>query len=151
MTLNNPSMRTTSPAKARQLSTGDIVRRGAIALAASVVANVVVALVLVPLLGISPEFPPFQPGAVAFITALGATGATLAYWLISRFSSRPDRTFRIVAGVVFVVSIIPNILAALDPAAAPFPFPGVTAVAMLALIVLHVVAAGIIVWALTRE
>jgi hypothetical protein len=151
MSLNNPSMHPASPAGAQPRATRDILRKGAIALVASVVANVVVALVLVPLLGISPEFPPFQPGAVAFITALGAIGATQVYWLISRVSSRPDRTFRIVAGVVFVLSIIPNILAALDPAAAPFPFPGVTAVAMLALIVLHVVAAVIIVWALTRE
>ena len=140
---------TLSPASSH-VPMGRLLRMGLVALVASVVANLIVRALLLAVLDISPAFPPFQVGAIAFFTALGAIGATLVFALISRFAARPVRTFQIVALVVLILSIIPNIAAALNPASAPFPFPGVTATAMLALMLLHLVAAAVIVPLLSR-
>ena len=62
-------------------------------------------------------------------------GALVYAWLARR-SANPARAYRIVALVALIVSIIPNVLAAFNPAM--FPFPGGTATAFLALTLFHV-------------
>ncbi len=122
---------------------GRIVLGGIVTIVVAVVANLIVRWLLMAVLPISPEFPPFGVSAIAMFTTIGVILATLVYWVITKMSYTPVRTFRIVAVIALVISILPNILAAINPAAMPMQFPGATGPAFGALIVLHIVAAVI--------
>ena len=130
-------------------NTSSIWQRGALAIVASVVVNVVVRAILSTLFDLPSEFPPLQVGAIVTLTAVFTLIAVVVFALVVRFTQRPIRTYHVIAGAAFVVSIIPNIVSALNPGAIPFPFPGASASAFLALIVFHVVAYLITVWVLT--
>lgn len=122
---------------------------GLAAIAGSIVANLI-ALPMVRLLfsDVSPDFPPFQPGAIAFFTFIQVGLGVLVFWLLARFTRRPIRVFTIVALVALVLSCVPNVMLALNPAAAPFP--GGSATGFLALIIFHFIAGAVAVIALTR-
>ncbi len=117
-----------------------ILTAGLISVAVAVVANLLTRAVLLAVLTIDPGFLPFSVGAVAGFTAVGVALGAVVFFILTRVSRRPFRVYTIVAVVVGVLSIIPNIISALDPAAVPFPFPGATSTAFLALIVFHIVA-----------
>ncbi len=125
-----------------------LLRRGAIALFGSVIANLVVWAILETVLDIPADFMPLDAFPIALFTALGAIAATIVYWIVRRISATPDHTFTIIAIVVLVLSIVPNVIMAVTPEGSPFPFP-VTATGMLALIIFHIVAALVDIWALT--
>lgn len=112
------------------------------------VANVLVSVVLATALGISPAFMPIQPISVAIFTFIGVLGAVVAFAIVARVSRRPARTFVWVAAIALVLSLIPNVGLALNPAGAPFV--GITPTAMAALSVLHVIAAAVSVGLLLR-
>lgn len=133
-----------------QREISNIWQRGLIAVVASVAANVVARFILFALFDLPGDFPPLQIGAIAFLTAVFTLLAVIAFALVVRFSRRPIRTYHIVAAIAFLVSIIPNIISALNPDAIPFPFPGASAGAFLALIVFHVIAYVVTVAVLTR-
>lgn len=111
--------------------------RGAIAAVGSVACNV--GLVFAAgAVGIAPGFRALTPPPVAFLSAVGALGATAVYWLLVRTGAvdRPARTFRRVAAAVLVVSFLPDIgLLWADPAAT---LPGI-----LVLMLMHVVVAAV--------
>mgnify|MGYP000557275594 CR=1 FL=1 len=78
---------------------------------------------------------------VLFLTAAGGVGAVLVYWVVTGYLSAGERTFVRVAAVALVLSFLPDIaLLAMDPE--------VTVPAAVTLMVLHVIAAVAIVWAL---
>jgi hypothetical protein len=84
-----------------------------------------------------PEFLPLTSwGPVTIFTFFGVAGAVGVYALLRRFTANPARTFTIIAWVVLVVSLIPNLLSALDPSSAPIP--GMTPAGALALALMHV-------------
>lgn len=117
-------------------TTGDslsIPVRGVLAVALSVLANV--ALVFgAGALGIAPEFGALTVPPVAVLSAVGAAGATVVYWLLRRYVADPDRTFVRVAAVVLILSFVPDVaLLAVDPAATPL--------AVVVLMVMHAVVA----------
>jgi hypothetical protein len=112
---------------------------------AAVAANVLALLVLRPLLGLSSEFPPFNIFPIILFTTLGVGVGMVVYTLIARKAAHPQRTWTVVALTALVVSIIPNVGLALNPAGAPFP--GATGMAFGVLIVFHVIA-GLIAWLL---
>jgi xanthosine utilization system XapX-like protein len=128
-----------------------IFRITALAIMTSIVANLLVRALLFALLDLSPEFPPLSTGAVAILTTFGAGLAGLVFSIIARRSPNPVATFRLVALVALVISVLPNLALVADPAAAPFPFPGGTPLAYGVLMIFHLVAAIICVALLTTQ
>lgn len=122
-----------------------ILRAGAVAVGGSVAANVLLLLVLTPLLDLSRTFPPFGVGAVAFFTAFYTLLATILYWLLARFTRQPVRLFAILAVAGFVLTAIPNLALAANPAGAPFPG---AASDFLTLLLFHLPPFAITLWAL---
>ncbi|CUS05810.1 conserved membrane protein of unknown function [Candidatus Promineifilum breve] len=121
---------------------------GLASVAAAVAANLLAFVIIRALVDLPAGFMPLSVMSITFFTILGTgLGALLFAWLAGR-SAAPFRTYRTIAIVAFVVSIIPNVLAALNPAM--FPFPGGTAAAFLVLILFHVVAAVVSVAVLFR-
>lgn len=121
--------------------------RGGLAVVGAVLANVVLVLGA-NALGVAPEFRALTIPPVAFLSALGATGATVVYRLGHRYASDPDRTFVRVAAVVLVLSFVPDVaLLATDPAATPL---GVV-VLMAMHVVVAAVSAGLLVYWRTEQ
>jgi hypothetical protein len=134
----------------RTSARGNLWRNAGIALVAAVVINELIRLIAVPLLGIDPGFLPLTAfGPVIMFTAFGVIGATLVYWLLTRFSKNPDQLFTTIAVVLLVLSFVPNILTGLNPQSAPFP--GVTWAAIITLMVMHLPPALLSVFLLTRR
>lgn len=108
--------------------------RGGLAAVLAVLANV--ALVLTAnALEIAPEFQALTIPPVAFLSALGAAGAAVVYWLLRRYASDPVRTFVRIAVGVLVLSFVPDAaLLVADPAATPL--------AVVILAAMHVVVAA---------
>lgn len=120
-----------------------LVQRGLLAVVLSVVANAVV-LTIARTLRIAPGFEPFEWASVVSLTAVGAVGAVVVYWLLSRWSATPDRTFTVVAGVVLLVSFVPDLFLLSGDENATIP-------GVVVLMVMHVVVAAVCVGLLTRR
>lgn len=109
--------------------------RGGIAIVLAVAINVVIVIVA-GTLDLAPGFQPLTVPPVAFLSALGAAGATIVYWLCSRYLTEGDRTFVRIAVAALLLSFLPDIaLLRSDPAAT---VPGVVT-----LMVMHVVVAAV--------
>ncbi|MBD95834.1 MAG: hypothetical protein CL482_16495 [Acidobacteria bacterium] len=129
---------------------GSFVKSGAIALVLSVVANLLVRAGASALFDIPPEFPPLQgAGPVVFFSVIGVLAALGVFAGIGGVSSRPVPVFRIVAGVVLVVSFIPDLWLLTESGAASFP--GATPAGVGTLMLMHVVSAAAVVWAVERS
>jgi hypothetical protein len=125
----------TQPAK---LTGKQIVVNGLLAMGVALGLNVVARVILGALVTIPADFPPMQLPAIVFFTVLYGIGATAVYWLINRLANNPQRIWLIVVIVGFVVTALPNLMLAANPAAAPFP--GGTAQLFSLLLVYHVLA-----------
>jgi hypothetical protein len=77
-------------------------------------------------------------------TAVLVTGAVLVFALVARFAPNPLRTYQIIAFVVLLLSLLP------DVAYAGSGMPGANWSVAIALMVMHVVAWAICVWLLSR-
>jgi hypothetical protein len=121
---------------------------GAAAIGGSVLANLLLLFLIRLVPGIPADFPAFQPAPIAIFTAAQVGIGVLVFAAIAWFARRPIRLFTIVALIALAISCIPNILLAINPAAAPFP--GGSAFAFLMLIPFHFVAAAVAIWSLTR-
>lgn len=53
---------------------------------------------------------PFAPGPIAVTTVVAGAGAAVVYAALVRLTARPTRNFLIVAGAVFVLSLLPVFL-----------------------------------------
>lgn len=114
--------------------------RAGLAVALAVLVNAVL-VVAAGALGLAPGFQALTLLPVAVLSALGAGGAAVVYGLFRRLVSAPDRTFIRVAGVVLILSFVPDVaLLTADPAA--------TVPSVVLLMFMHVVVAGASVWAL---
>ncbi|UPW01101.1 DUF6069 family protein [Halorussus gelatinilyticus] len=114
-----------------------------LAVALSVLANAVV-LTAALALDVAPGLRTVAWPPVLFLTVVGAVGAVVAYWALSRFSDAPDRQFTLLAAVVLVLSFVPDlVLLSVDPAA--------TVAGVAVLMVMHVTVAAACVGALTRR
>jgi hypothetical protein len=110
---------------------------------AALVANLAVYAVGGAVVGYDPRFLPLATaGGTVFFTLVPAVIAVLLYALLLRFARSPERVFTIVAVVVFVVTLIP------DFTVIP-TVPGVSAGQTAVLLVMHLVAAVVIVRMLT--
>lgn len=140
-------MTTIKQSTANGTNRGNLLRAGLLSVVAAVVANIIAFFIARAVFDLPADFPPLSVGAITFFTILGTGVGALVYAWLSRRSAHPARTYRLVALVALIVSIIPNILAAVNPAM--FPFPGGTATAFLVLTLFHVIAAVVSVMVLT--
>jgi hypothetical protein len=138
-----------TPAAPARLTTRRILLAGVIAIVASIIANLVVFFVGTM---IWPPLPDFQPLATVFPTIIFTTvflvGATIVFWLINRFTKNPIRVFTIVAWIVFLVGLIPDLMMMANPSSSSMGTP--TTGSMITLILMHVVAFAITLWTFTR-
>jgi uncharacterized membrane protein YeaQ/YmgE (transglycosylase-associated protein family) len=125
-------------------------QKALLTIGAAVLANVVTRFIVgLAILAIPSNFDPLRYASIIAFTVLGAVGAVVAYWLIQRVSSNPNRTFTIVAVVALVLSILPNFGLMANPAAAPMP--NGTPLGYGVLILFHVVAGVVCIYMLTRR
>ena len=137
----NPDRR----AKTRRVDLRRLLWAGPLAIAASVIANVLFAAVVVRLFGISDEFLPMTAGAITTFTAVGVFGAVVVFALVARFTREPISLFRKIALGVLLLSLVPDLLLLWAPPEMRADVPQVVA-----LMLTHVVAAGVCVWVLER-
>ncbi len=129
---------------------GSLVKSGAIALVTSVVANHFIQVGALALFDIPPEFPPLQGAApVVFFSVIGVLAGLGVFAGIGGVSSRPVPVFRVVAGIVLVVSFIPDLWLLTESGAASFS--GATPAGAGTLMLMHVVSAAAVVWAVERS
>ncbi len=128
----------------RATGRGRFARVGLATVAAATLANVLVYFVGGALVTYDPQFLPLTnvSGAIVF-TLPAAIVAVLLYAALLRFARRPARTFTIISLVVFVVTLIP------DFTYIP-TLPGVTVGQTAVLVLMHIVAAAVIVGMLTK-
>ena len=142
--MSTPPPLTINPVE--RIASGRRLRVGALAISASVVANLIIRIIFVNLLGIGTEFPPLGWGPPIVFTIIGVLGAVGVFAIIARFSKHPIRLFRIIALVVLVLSLLPDIglLSANN-------MPGTSLGSVLALMLMHVAAGAITIWLLTTR
>ena len=128
--------------KVTQIDKRKIWRVGVIAIMLSVTANLIIFFLLRAILDLpsATDFPPLSAPAIGFMTAVFTFLGVLVFAIIVRLSANPIRTFWIVATIAFIISILPNIGAALNPESAPFPFPVSSGFGYWILILFHLVA-----------
>ena len=138
--------------KPRAVETGKVIPgrigwAGLLGVAASVAANLIVRVILFALVTLPAEFPPLQPPAIAVFTFFGTILAVMVFAVVVRLSRTPIRTFRFIAVIALVVSLLPNFFLMANPSAAPFP--GGSALAFGVLCLFHGIAAFVCVTILT--
>jgi len=117
---------------------------GVATIVTAVFANILVYYLGHMTVGYDPQFTILADvGTTIFFTIIPATVAVLLYALLLRFARHPARTFAITAVVVFVVTNIPDFT--YIPTA-----PGATTGQTAVLVLMHTVAAAVIVGLLTR-
>jgi hypothetical protein len=126
--------------------TGSLLKAGAVAVVVSVVLNHFLQAGALALFEIPHEFPPLHgPGPVIFFSVVGAVTGVGVF---AGVSARPISVFRIVAGVVLVLSFIPDLW--LLTASGGANFPGATPAGVGTLMLMHVASAAVVVWAVGR-
>ena len=118
---------------------------GLLTIVASVVANLLILLIAKAVLPISADFAPLAVGPVMMWSLIGSFGATLVFFLLARLTRRPIYIFQLIALIVFLVTLLPDITLFFVPA-----FPDTTAISVGTLILMHVGTALICVGFLTR-
>jgi hypothetical protein len=132
------------PEASRSLSWGRYALVGLATVVAAVLANVLVYFIGSAVVGYDPLFIVLaNVSATILFTVVPAIVAVLLYAILLRFSSNPARIFTNIAVVVLIVSLIPDLTYI---PSVPGATPGQTAVLML----MHVIAAVVIVSMLTR-
>ena len=117
---------------------------GGAALVLSLLANAIVRTVVVAMFSISPLFRALETwDTIIIFTLVGVFGATVVFAILSRLTKHAIKLFRWLAGFLLILSFIPNILMLTLDA------PGATLPAVISLMVMHVITAGITVGLLT--
>jgi hypothetical protein len=114
---------------------------GPLAVAAATAANEAARQLLVAALPINPDFLPMQAEGVAMMTVIFTIAAVAVFAAVARLSAQPIRTYQIVSVVALVMSLLPDLMLFSEPTA--------TAGGVVALMVLHAVAAAAVVWPLS--
>lgn len=132
---------TATPVESLTQTRASLVERVGIGLALALVLNGIVRLAAGALLDIG-GIQPLAWVPIVSATVVAALGATVAYVVVSRLSTRPDRHFTILAAVVLLLSMAPvfTVASALE---------GVTMAILVVLALLHATTAVGIVAGLT--
>jgi hypothetical protein len=140
------STTTLSPYSSQPIPAGQIGRNSLLAIGLSIVANLILyylALAVAPSVG---EFSMLGPINVVASTVVYLLFAILAFILVNRFSSTPVRTYRIVAAIALLLSLLPPISAGLGG----IPnIPPASPATVITFILMHLTSAAITIWALT--
>ena len=129
--------------------TGSLLKAGALAAVVSVVLNHFLQAGALALFEIPDDFSPLHgPGPVIFFSVIGAVTGVGVFAGIAGVSARPISIFRIVAGVVLVLSFIPDLWLLTESGGANVP--GGTPAGVGTLMLMHVVSAAAVVWAVER-
>src|SRR5215203_6338763 len=127
-----------TPGAARSVNWGRFALVGVATVIAAVLANVIVYFIGSAVVGYDPEFIVLSnASATILFTVVPAIAAVLLYAVLLRFTQNPARTFTIIAAVVLVVSLIPDVF--YIPTV-----PGATGGQTAILSLMHVVAAAVI-------
>src|SRR5215213_11309949 len=139
----SPSLSSPAPVASRAVSRGRFALVGLGTVAAAVIANLLVYALGSVIVGYDPGFIILAnaSGTILF-TVVPAIAAVLLYALLVRFTGNPARIFTNIAVVVLIFSLIPDLTYI---PSVPGASSGQTAVLML----MHVVAASVIVLMLT--
>ena len=132
-----------APVSSRTVSRGRFALVGLGTVAAAVIANLLVYLIGSVVVGYDPGFVILaNPSGTILFTVVPAIVAVLLYAVMTRFTGNPARIFTNIAVVVLVLSLIPDLTYI---PSVPGASSGQTAILM----VMHVVAAVVIVSTLT--
>jgi hypothetical protein len=131
------------PESTTRVGINRLVKYGLLTMFVAVVANALIRMITLSVSTVPANFWPLGLGAVIISTVLTVSGATIVYGGITRFSTRPNRTFTIIAAVVLLLSFGSFVAPPSVLAAAP------TSV-LAALAVMHVIVAVVSVGVLTR-
>jgi Kef-type K+ transport system membrane component KefB len=130
--------------ESRSISRGRFARLGLATVVAATVANVLVYYLGAAIIGYDPTFVVLaNVGGVLFFTIPAAIIAVLLYAVLLRTVDNPERTFAIISAVVLVLSVIPDVT--YIPTVA-----GSSSAQTAVLILMHIVAAAVIVGMLAR-
>ena len=139
------SIPTHSPSKP-QVAFGKLLWVGPLAIGVTVLADLLVRTVATAFFGVPERFvylqAPFLIGSIAFFGVL----ATLVFALVARFAHRPVRLYRLLASIALLASLLLPIMAL----SGQFPAPGMNLHIFWTMVVMHCVAALIMVSLLTR-
>lgn len=125
-----------------------MVKRGALSVVSAIVAVLLARWVALAFVAVPEDFLPLaEPGASVFFTTILGTAAVMVYAVTHRVAKRPERTFRWVAVGALLFSFLPDLWLLSEPGGQAFP--GATPTHVAVLMVLHVVAAAVIVPGLT--
>jgi hypothetical protein len=131
------------PAQARGFTWGRYALRGLATVVAAVLANTLFYYFGSTLVAYDPDFVVLSnPGGAIIFTVVPAIVAVLLYAGLVRFTSRAAGIFTVISAIVFVVSLIPDFTYI---PTVPGSSTGQTAI----LVLMHVIAAGVIVRLLT--
>lgn len=125
----------------------EVVARTALVAVAAVVANVLLRALAIAVLDIPDEFEHLALRAVIVSTLAGVVAAGLVYAVIARRAQDPVRTFRIVAVVALLLSLLAPLSVGLED---PPEYPGTDAGSVGTLMAMHVVAATIAIVVFSR-
>lgn len=125
----------------RPIALGTVARRGAAALALSLLGNWTVRWSVLTTGRVEP-FGALGVGPVTFVTIVGTVAATAVYGAFTRISPRPNRLFVRVAAVALPVSFAPDLVVLVYD-------PGATVGAVGTLMAMHVLVAVVCVVVLT--
>jgi hypothetical protein len=132
------------PVPPRAVNWGRFALVGLGTVVAAVLANLLVYLIGSVVVDYDPQFVVLaNPSATILFTVVPAIVAVLLYAALIRFTSNPARIFTKIAVVVLILSLIPDLI--YIPSV-----PGATSGQTAILMVMHVVAASVIVWMLTN-
>jgi hypothetical protein len=133
-----------TPVPPRAVNWGRFALVGLGTVVAAVLANLLVYLIGSVVVDYDPQFVVLaNPSATILFTVVPAIVAVLLYAALIRFTSNPARIFTKIAVVVLILSLIPDLI--YIPSV-----PGATSGQTAILMVMHVVAASVIVWMLTN-
>jgi hypothetical protein len=136
---------TSSSTATRDVNWGQFALVGLGTIVAAVLANVLVYYIGGAVVDYDPQFLPLASvgGAVIF-TVFPAIIAVVIYAILLRFTRNPARIFTIIAVIALIISLIPDLT--YIPTV-----PGVTTAQTAMLLLMHLVAAAVIVGVLTRS
>ncbi|HWU08255.1 MAG TPA: hypothetical protein VN520_18045 [Streptomyces sp.] len=134
-----------SGSSARRFSVGSALTAGGVAAVAAGVVNLAVSLTARGPLGVSAEFLPLTPGPIVMWTVLGVLVGAFGWRLIVNRSQRSGAVLRTLVPTVLGVSLLPDVALLVSDA-----MPGTSTTGVLALMVMHVLTAGIAVAAYRR-
>ncbi len=134
-----------------KLPTKRVWMAGGISILGSVIANLAVYWVGRMVVNPDPGFQPLAgPGPTIFFTVAFLLVATLVYLAINAYTTQPVRIFTIVAVIVFLVGLIPDFLLFGEGTSASMGMGVATPGAVVLLILMHIAAFAITLWAFTR-